>query len=220
MNETVTLICRVDSLNGKSYIDKQVATVLANYKKNLKGRRSDLTLVSDIERKYLFHRLSAEDAKKLKSIAKENKTKICMKSVSIGSDESVTPPSPPPPSPVLVVPSPTISTASLSSSSMSSVSSGTKSLVLNFGIGDSTTSSGPSPSSTTTGNSFFSSDSDTTTNGVGVGTAITTPETLLLRELANIMKVESIKPTPSQIGKAVSTWFVSENVQKVMRRIV
>ena len=217
MAESVTVVCRVDSLNEKSYIDKQVATILKQYKDNFKGRRSDLTLGSEIERKFVFHKLSAEDAKKLKSIATEHKAKLSMKSVKIGSEAPTTPPAPPP-SPVLVVPSPTVSTDSLSSSSSSSVSSGTKSLVLNFGVGDSTDSDGPSPSSISTGTSFFSSDSDT--SGVGVGTAITTPEILLLRELADIMKVESIKPTPSQIGKAVSTWFVSEQVQKVMRRIV
>ena len=219
MSEVVTLVCRVDSLNDKRYIDDQVSDVLKPFKRNFKGRRSDLTLGSEIERKFIFHQLSAEDAKKLRSIAKDHKTKLCMKSVVIGSEAPATPPAPPP-SPVLVVPSPpSVSTESLSSSSPSSVSSGTKSLVLNFGVGDSTDSDGPSPSSPSS-NSFFSSDSDTSSSGVGVGIAIATPEILLLRELAEIMKVESVKPTPSQIGKAVSAWFVKENVQKVMERII
>ncbi|CAN0382717.1 unnamed protein product [Ectocarpus sp. 12 AP-2014] len=213
MTETVTLVCRVDSLNDKSYIDRQVATVLRPYKAHLKGRRSDLTLTSEIERKYNFHELSADDAISLKSIATENQSRLCVKRVEIGSETLATPPappSPPPPSPTLVVPSP----SSPSSATTSSISSNTKSLVLNFGVGDDTsTTSGGSGSS-----SFFSSDSET--SGIGVGTQVATPEILLLRELADIMKIESVKPTPSQIGKAVSTWFVSENVQKVMRRIV
>lgn len=217
MTESVILVCRVDSLNDKRYIDEQVSTILKQFKSNVKGRRSDLTPVSDIERTYVFHKLSMEDANKLKSLAKEHKTKLRMKSIVIDSEQSATPPTPPP-SPALVVPSPIVSIDSISPSTTSSVSSDTKSLVLNFGVGRSTNSDGPSPSSTTTGNSFFSSDSET--SGVGVGTAITTPEILLLRELAEIMKVESVKPTPSQIGKAVSAWFVSDTVQKVMRRIV
>lgn len=217
MSEVVTLVCRVDSLNEKSYIDKQVATILKQFKDNFKGRRSDLTLESEIERKYVFHKLGAEDAKKLKSIATKHKAKLSMNRVKIACEEPETPPAPPM-SPVLVVPSPTVSTDSLSSLTLSSVSSGTRSLVLKFGVGDSADSDGPSPSSITTRNSFFSSDSEA--SGVGVGTGITTPEILLLRELADIMKVESVKPTPSQIGKAVSAWFVSEQVQKVMRRIV
>ncbi|AAK14463.1 EsV-1-37 [Ectocarpus siliculosus virus 1] len=210
MTETVTLVCRVDSLNDKSYIDRQVATVLRSYKAHLKGRRSNLTLTSEIERKYNFHELSADDAISLKSIATENKSRLCVKRIEIGSETLAappTPPPPPPPSPTLVVPSPTVS--------VSSISSNTRSLVLNFGVDDdnSTTSSGSG------NNSFFSSDSETS-GSIGVGTQVATPEILLLRELADIMGTESVKPTPSQIGKAVSTWFVGENVQKVMRRIV
>lgn len=207
MTETVTIVCRVDSLNDKSYIDRQVASVLRSYKAHLRGRRSDLTLTSEIERKYKFHELSADDAISLKSIATDNQSRLCVKRVEIGSATLATPPAPPP-SPTLVVPSP-----SPPSSATSSISSNTKSLVLNFGVDDdSSTTSGGSGS-----NSFFSSDSET--SGIGVGTQVATPEILLLRELADIMKIESVKPTPSQIGKAVSTWFVGENVQKVMRRI-
>lgn len=214
MTETVTLVCRVDSLNDKSYIDRQVATLLRSYKAHLKGRRSDLTLTSELERKYSFHELSADDAVSIKTIATENQSRLCVKRVEIGSETLATPsPTPstsPPTSPTLVVPSP----FSPSSTATSSISSNTKSLVLNFGVGDdsSTTSSGSG------NNSFFSSDSET--SGIGVGTQVATPEILLLRELADIMKIESVKPTPSQIGKAVSTWFVRESVQKVMRRIV
>lgn len=214
MAESVTVVCRVDSLNDKHYIDKQVSILLKMFKRNLKGRKSELTLTSELERKFFFHELSIQDAEKLKLIATDNKSKMCLKSVVIGANSPATPPAPQS-APVLVVPSPTISADSLSSSS---VSSDTKSLVLNFGVGDSTNSSSISPSSpASSSNSFFSSDSDT--SGIGVGTQVATPEILLLRELADIMKVESRKPTPSQIGKAVSTWFVSENVQKVMRRI-
>ncbi|CAN0532588.1 unnamed protein product [Ectocarpus sp. 12 AP-2014] len=217
MTETVTLVCRVDSLNDKSYIDRQVATVLRSYKAHLKGRRSDLTLTSEIERKYNFHELSADDAISLKSIATENQSRLCVKRVEIGSETLATPPappSPPPPSPTLVVPSP----SSPSSAATSSISSNTKSLVLNFGVGDDTSTTSGGSGSGSDRYSFFSSDSET--SGIGVGTQVATPEILLLRELADIMKIESVKPTPSQIGKAVSTWFVSENVQKVMRRIV
>ncbi|CAM9830300.1 unnamed protein product [Ectocarpus sp. 8 AP-2014] len=217
MSETVTVVCRVDSLNNKSYIDGQVATILRSFKAHLKGRRSDLTLTSELERKYNFHELSADDAISLQSIATANQSRLCLKRVEIGSETLATTPAPPPspspsPSPTLVVTSP--------SSAASLVSSTTKKLVLNFGVDDSTTSSGSgnSPSSPTSLDSFFSSDSESSC--VGVGTQVATPEILLLRELADIMNIESVKLTPSQIGKAVSTWFVSENVQKVMRRIV
>ena len=208
MAESVTLVCRVDSLNDKKYLDAQVSSVFKPFKKHFKGRRSDLTLGSEIERKYVFHELSADDAKKLVVIAKENQSKLCMKSVSSGSGAPIlrTPPSSPPP----VVSSPTTSPKSLS---VSSISSDTKSLVLNFGVD----SSDPSPSSTKTGTSFFSSESES--DGPGIGTAIATPEMLLLRELSDIMNMKSKKLTPSQIGKAVSSWFSSEHVQKVVTRI-
>lgn len=207
MTESVTLVCRVDSLNDKRYIDGQVSTVLKSFKRNFQGRRSELTLSSELERKFFFHKLSTRDAEKLKSIAADNKSKLCMKSVKIGS-EAPPPPPPPPPSPIV----------SVDSLSSSSVSSNTKSLVLNFGVGDSTNPSSISPSSPASSSPFFSSDSDT--SGIGVGTHVATPEILLLRELADVIKTKSVKPTPSQIGKAVSAWFVGENVQKVMRRIV
>ena len=228
MTETVTLVCRVDSLNDKSYIDRQVATLLRSYKAHLVGRRSDLTLTSELERKYSFHELSADDAVSIKAIATENQSRLCVKRVEIGSGSETqtltSPPTSPATSPKLVVPSPSSpsppsppsSPSSPSSAATSSISSNTKSLVLNFGVGDdSGTTSGGSDN-----NSFFSSDSETSGIGVGVGTQVATPEILLLRELADIMTIKSVKPTPSQIGKAVSTWFVRDNVQKVMRRIV
>lgn len=81
LTETVTLVCRVDSLNDKSYIDRQVATVLRYYKAHLKRRRSDLTLTSEIEKKNHFHELSADGAISLKSIATENQSRLCVKGV-------------------------------------------------------------------------------------------------------------------------------------------
>lgn len=224
---SVTLVCRVDSLNDKKHLDNQVSTILKTFKKHFKGRRSDLTPGSEIQRKYIFHELSTDDANRLKSIATENRAQLCMKSATMDGEPPSSPKSPPS-SPLFAVPTPTVSLGddALTASS-SSVSSSTKSLVLNFGVDS------PLASPAQTSDSFFSSASDSDSDSdsglnsgsdsgsdVGVGTSVTTPEILLLRELAEIMKVSSIKPTPSQIGKAVSTWFVTEKVQNVLRRIV
>ena len=228
MTHSVTLVCRVDSLNDKKHLDNQVSTILKTFKKHFKGRRSDLTPGSEIQRKYVFHELSTDDANRLKSIATENRAQLCMKSATMDGEPPSSPKSPPS-SPLFAVPSPTVFLGDdVLTAASSSVSSSTKSLVLNFGV-----DSPPASSSPQTSDPFFSSASDSdsdsapglnsgsdSSSDVGVGTSVTTPEILLLRELAEIMNVSSIKPTPSQIGKAVSTWFVTEKVQKVLRRIV
>ena len=222
----ITLLCRIDSMHDKAYLDAQVSNILKPFKKNFKGKKSQITSDSDLERKYVFYNLEREDATRLKSIATENRAQLCMKTVVIDSGTPTMTTPTPPPSPLFAVPSLTVSPGDkVSSPVSSSVSSSTKSLVLNFGVDS------PSPSSARTSSSFFSSaphsDSDVDSGSssgsgsdVGVGTLVTTPEVLILRELAEVMKVSSVKPTPSQIGKAVSTWYITERVQKVMRRVV
>lgn len=230
----ITLLCRIDSMHDKAYLDTQVSNILKPFKKNFEGKESQITSDSDLERKYVFNNLEREDANRLKSIATENRAQLCMKTVVIHSGTPIIATATPPTSPLFAVPSPPVSpggkiSSAVSPAASSSVSSSTKSLVLNFGVDS------PSPLSARSSSSFFSSashsdsdaDSDSgydsgsgTGSDVGVGTSVTTPEVLILRELAEIMKVSSVKPTPSQIGKAVSAWFVKEKVQNVLRRIV
>lgn len=240
MAHSVILLCRVDSLNDKKHLDNQVSTVLKSFKKNFKGRKSQLTEGSDLERKYVFHQLDLVDALKLKASATENKAQLCMKTVLLDS-ETTKAPTAPTPSPKSSVPSSprssALSVANLGpgSPTPSSISSSTKSLVLNFGLDSPAPASNVSSSfaASSSKDSFFSSasvagsqsssssSSSFSGSDVGVGTSVTTPEILLLRELADIMQTSSKKkPTPSQIGKAVSTWFVTDKVQNVLRRII
>lgn len=228
MSHSVTLLCRIDSLNDKNHIDKQVSTILRAFKKQFKGRKSQLTKDSQLERKFVFHQLTPVEATRLVSTSKKHLVEICMKSIFV--DPAISSAPTPPTSPVSSALSPNFSTVRVFTpkekpsehSDDDSPSSSTKRLVLNFGLDVSTDSGGtggdPSPSST---KSLFSADSGSTSgSGVGVGTLVATPEVLLLRELATIMKVSSVKATPSKIGKEVSKWFVTDRVQKIMQRII
>lgn len=222
MSHSVTLLCRIDSLNDKNHIDKQVSTILRAFKKQFKGRKSQLTKDSQLERKFVFYQLTPADAGRLVSTSKKHLAQICMKSILV--DPAISSAPTPPTSPVSSALSPNFSTVRVFApkDDDDSPSSSTKRLVLNFGLDESTDSGGiggdPSPSST---KSLFSSDSGSTSgSGVGVGTLVATPEVLLLRELAEIMKVSSVKATSSKIGKEVSKWFVTDRVQKIMQRII
>ena len=243
----VTLLCRIDSMHDKKYVDKQVSTVLKQFSKNFKGRKSQITPDSDLERKYVFHELGPADAARLTSIATDNQAQLCMKTCKIldASKAGVLAvPNSLPSAPKLeLIDTPgrksslqASSPASSLASSPTSISSSTKSLVMNFGLDSpsapsdgrqspSCSSSSPS-SSAKSPPSFFSSpsesesESDSTGSDVGVGIPVTTPEIVILRDLAEIMKVSSVKRTPSSIGKDVSKWFITEKVQNVMRRIV
>ncbi|CAM9090178.1 unnamed protein product [Ectocarpus sp. 12 AP-2014] len=245
MSHSVTLLCRIDSLSDKNHIDGKVSSVLKGFRNHFRGRKSQLTPDSQLERKFVFHRLTPVDANRLISTCKIHAVDICMKSVSARPALSSAPT--PPTSPVSSALSPNFSAPrdktppkKPRAESDDSPSSSTRRLVLNFGLDASTDSvdrgsggagggaggvvagggstGGPSPSSS---KSFFSSRSDSTAgSGVGVGTLVATPEVLLLRELAEIMKVLSIGGTPSKIGKEVSRWFVTDRVQSIMRRIV
>ncbi len=241
MAHYVTLLCRIDSLNDKQHLDKQVSTVLKSFKKNFKGRKSQLTEDSDLERKYVFHQLDLVNALKLKALATENKAQLCMKTVLLDSETTRAPTAPTPSSKSSVSSSPRSSRLAVAnlrhgSPTPPSISSSTESLVLNFGLDSPAPASNASSSfaaSLHSKDSFFSSasvsgsrsssssSSSFSGSDVGVGTPVTTPEILLLRELADIMQTSSKKkPTPSQIGKAVSAWFVADKVQNVLRRIV
>ena len=222
MTHSVTITCRVDSMHDKKYLDDQVSSVFREFRNNVKGKKSRITENSDIERKYVFHRLSLADANRIRAISSKNRANLCLKSASVtiepASVVSVISPAPAvrkSPSKsgsratgaVTPPPPPSLSSVPSSSVPSPSISSSTKELVLNFGIN--------SP------NSFFPSDSESSSSSGDVGllgALVTTPEIVLLRELAEIMGESAVKSTPAKIGKEVSKWFATERVQKVLKR--
>ena len=79
----VVVVSRIDFVHAEKDIDVEINKNLKMFRQYYKGKESILTKKSDMERRYIFEKMSLANSKRLKKLAENNKTSIQLKAVEI-----------------------------------------------------------------------------------------------------------------------------------------
>ena len=84
----VRVTCRVDPMQDEKAIDQEINSSLKMFKDFYRGKKSEITKSSGIEREYIFDDLTMVNSRRLKSVAERNKKSIQLKGVLIQESDA------------------------------------------------------------------------------------------------------------------------------------